>query len=164
MNDSAKTTMRSLTATLAACAMLVLCTACSIGGPPAGAAGSSSGGASSDSSSASGSSDSGSSNSSDSPGDSTSVGGSGDAAGSSFCSDLVSAPSADGDDSDATQLQQVVDFWQKLADEAPPEIKPKVSAIVDGYRRILSGDLSATSDQSWVENVTAVSDYFVDHC
>ncbi len=154
---------RLLTTVIAASAILLACAGCA----PASGPGPENGGTASSSSNSDATdtgSSSGSDDSADSSNDNTEIGGSRDAAGTPFCTDLVSAPTASDDDSDAGQLKQVVDFWQKLADESPSGIKPKVSAIADGYRRIQAGDTSAASDQSWVDNVTAVSDYFVAHC
>lgn len=159
---------RTFPTALAVSAMLIACTACSISSPPQSDSGSSSGNtSSSDSSGTGGGSSTDGSGESGGPTDSSSSsteGGSGDAAGTPFCNDLVSAPSGTGDDSDQTQLKATVDFWQKLADESPSDIKPTVSAVADGFRRIQEGDLNASTDQSWVDNVTGVSDWFIAHC
>jgi hypothetical protein len=157
---------RALPAALLVSAVLLACAACSVGGAPSTstAGGTGTSGTNDTSSAANDSGGSGSPDTSGGGASGTSTVGSGDAAGSPFCTDLVSAPSGSSDDSDAAQLAATVDFWQKVADEAPADIKPTVSAVADGFRKVANGDLSASSDQSWVDNVTGVSTWFLAHC
>jgi hypothetical protein len=89
-----------------------------------------------------------------------SIGGS--EAGSAFCKDFSSADlSSLGSSSDPSQA---IALWDKLAADAPDEVKDDVQAVDDYLHKAVAGDINGLDAQKLSTAAQHIGTYFAGHC
>jgi hypothetical protein len=86
----------------------------------------------------------------------------GDQSGSAFCKDFSSADlSSLGSSSDASHA---VALWDKLAADAPDEVKDDVQAVDDYLHKAVAGDINGLNAQKLSSAAQHIGTYFAGHC